>query len=220
MSIRRSVERFRAQAGARQVYQRSFVAHVHQLLAAGFSQLEPKTLRDQEEPAITGLLVKAIRHYLEGPAAPQWSIAFAVHDDPPVEYQNRTGRARPRVDIELERAQPGRRPRFQFEAKRLYRGDSINEYLGEDGLLSFLSGKYAAEHEDAGMLGYVQEQPVRDWVARIQQRMKDGADGFFLDARKGTWRSRADPELEHSYSSLHMRAGRLLLIHHTFLECC
>jgi hypothetical protein len=124
------------------------------------------------------------------------------------------------VDIELERIQPGLRPRFQFEAKRLYRKWSIDEYVGKDGLQNFLSGRYAAEHADAGMLGYVQVQPVQKWIGKIQHRMEDQSREFFIEAREDAWRPRADSEFEHSFSSLHRRPGGPVQIHHTFLECC
>jgi len=206
--------------GENQVYRQSFVAHVHQLLAAGYSRLDRATLRDQEEPTITGFLVREIQRYLEGPAAPPWAQVFAVRDDPPVEFPGTAGRTRPRVDIEIERVQPGPRPRFQFEAKRLYRKGSIDEYFGKDGLQNFLSGRYAGQHDDAGMLGYVQVQPVQGWIGKIQQRMEDRPDELLIEVQDGTWRPRADSELEHSYSSLHRRPGRPIQIHHTFLECC
>jgi len=220
MSIRSRGGGNLGQPGENQVYRQSFIAHVHQLLAAGYSRLDRSALRDQEEPAITGFLVREIRRYLEGPMAPPWAQAFTVHDDPPVEFPGTAGRSRPRVDIELERVQPGPRPRFQFEAKRLCRKGSIGEYFGKDGLQNFLSGRYAGEHEDAGMLGYVQVQPVQDWVEKVRLRMEETPEELLIDAGGEAWRSRADPQLMHSYSSFHRRPWKLLRVHHTFLECC
>lgn len=220
MSIRSSAGKSRARIGKNQLYRQSFVNHVHQLIAAGYSRMERAPLRDQEEPAITGFLVREIRQYIESQEAPEWAHSFAVHDDPPINYRDTTGRSRPRADIEMERTQPGPRARFQFEAKRLYRGSSVSEYLGQNGLQNFLSGRYAAEHEDAGMIGYVQAQPVHDWVARIEKRMEDNRKELLLDAKGEAWQPRADPWLESSFSSLHRRPGKAILIHHTFLTCC
>jgi hypothetical protein len=182
--------------------------------------LDRSVLRDQEEPAITGFLVQEMRRYIESPQAPSWAVRFAVHDDPPINHPGTAGKRRPRVDIEMERIQQGPRPRFQFEAKRLYTRNSVREYLGEDGLLSFLAGRYAAEHQDAGMIGYVQVPPVRDWIGRIQERMERSRKDLSLEDEGDAWQSRADPQLQSSYSSFHLRLGRPIRIHHTFLECC
>jgi hypothetical protein len=193
---------------------------VHQLLAEGYAQLDRVALWDQEEPTITGLLVKEIRRFIERSDAPSWAATFAVHDDPPIEYPGTLGKSRPRVDIEMERVQPGPRPRFQFEAKRLYTSASVGEYLGKEGLQNFLSGRYAAEHIDGGMLGYVQTRSVEEWVALIQKRMDAARIRLLLDPQGVIWQTREDPRLENSYSSLHRRRGASIRIHHTFLECC
>jgi hypothetical protein len=220
MSIRSSADIAGGRPGNSEVYRQSFVEHVHELLAAGYSGLDRSVLRDQEEPAITGFLIKEIRRYIESSEAPAWAVSFAVHDDPPLDHPGTTGKRRPRVDIEMERVQRGTRPRFQFEAKRLHTRDSVREYLGEGGLLSFLTGRYAAEHEDAGMIGYVQAPPVHEWVARIQKRMEGARKELSMNAEGEAWRSRTDPRLQSSYESLHLRPGRPIRIHHTFLECC
>ena len=220
MSIRSSASRHRGRPGSRRVYRESFLKNVHQLLAAGYSRLERPLLRDQEEPAITGFLVREIRGFIESAEAPSWAIRFAIHDDPPIDSPGAIGKARPRVDIEMERVQPGPRPRFQFEAKRLYRNNSVGEYLGEAGLQNFLSGRYAAEHDDAGMIGYIQVQPVQSWIMKIQERMEDARKELLLEEQGDIWQSRADPFIESSYSSVHLRPGRPIRIHHTFLTCC
>ena len=220
MSIRSSAGKFHGRSDSVQIYRRSFVERVHQLIAAGYSQLDRVTLNNQEEPAITGFLVREIRCYIESPTAPSWATHFTVHDDPPIESPGAAGKSRPRVDIEMERVQAGPRPRFQFEAKRLHTGASVSEYVGENGLQSFLSGRYAATHRDAGMLGYVQTRSVQDWLVRIQRKMDTTRSKLFLDAQGVVWQSRTDPLLAHSYSSLHQRPGMPIRIHHTFLECC
>jgi hypothetical protein len=190
------------------------------LLAAGYARLNRSILQNQEEPAITGFLVQEIRSFLESMEAPAWAARFTVHDDPPINHPGTAGTSRSRVDLEIERAQHGPRPRFQFEAKRLYNKDSVSEYLGEGGLGCFLSGRYAAGHDDAGMLGYVQAQTARDWVAKIQKRMEGKRRNLLLDEQEDIWQTRADPSFECSYSSLHNRPGKPIRIHHTFLACC
>ena len=219
MSIRSSADLIRGRPAENRIYRQSFVRRVHQLIAAGHSRLEWTNLRDQEEPTITGLLVKEMRQYIESSRAPSWAATLAVHDDPPIEYAGKVGRARPRVDIEFERIQPGPRPRFQFEAKRLNRAESVGEYLGKDGMGSFLSGRYAAKHGEAGMLGYVQLQPAQTWIVKIQRRMEESRKALYLDMEGDIWQLRTDPWFENSYSSFHRRPGRPIRIHHIFLEC-
>lgn len=218
MSIRsRSSRSFAWPAGGR-LYRQSFVRHVHQLVAAGYRRLDKSTLSHQEETVITGLLVREIRNYVEGPMAPTWAASFAVHDDPPIESFGRLGRSRPRVDIELERVLPGPRPRFQFEAKRLYRWTSVSDYLGTGGLQNFTSGTYATGHADAGMLGYVQARSVQEWVDQIQERMEAMRQKLLLGLEGSAWSTRSYPELDNSYASLHQRSEGMIAIHHTFLD--
>jgi hypothetical protein len=90
-----------------------------------------------------------------------------VLDDPPQTLPGRYGKRRPRIDIEFVRTGRGTRPRFHIEAKRLYRSDSVNEYLGPSGLQMFIRGKYAANWRSAGMLGYVQCDTCAVWLLRI-----------------------------------------------------
>ena len=164
MSIRASAGRNRGIPPARTAYRLSFVRAVHRLLAAGYARLtKPAALASKEETEITGLLVDGMRDAIEGPQRLAWASRYAVHDDRPISQTDRQGRSRARIDIEVERTMPGPHPRFQFEAKRLHRGDSVSEYVGDNGLGAFLDGTYASSCAAAGMLAYVQISDSKSW---------------------------------------------------------
>jgi hypothetical protein len=127
----------------RPVYELAFVRRCHQLLASGYTELRPAALQNEEEPAITGELVRTMKFVQERGDAPRWMIYLHIADDPPVNSPGRLGKHRRRVDIEFEKPQRGRHPRFQCEAKRLFQTDSLAKYLGIDGLGRFLVGDYS-----------------------------------------------------------------------------
>ena len=158
---------------ARPLYKLSFIRRCHQLLACGYAKLRPATLEAEQEPAITGELVRAMKSVQERPDAPRWMVYMHIADDPPVNAPGRFGKKRRRVDIEFERSERGRRPRFQCEAKRLYQSDSLEKYLGEDGLGRFLAGDYSRDEDVAGMLGYVQTRSVADWGGDLRSALDE-----------------------------------------------
>lgn len=112
-------------------------------------------------------------------------------------------------NIVVERSGVNPRPQFHFEAKRLYRSDSLAEYVGDDGMGCFLSGKYAKDEPDAGMIGYIQSETPEVWAARLRCRLADAS-----------WTEHAfDASFSHSYRSAHLRAGRSFELFHVLLAC-
>jgi hypothetical protein len=92
---------------------------------------------------------------------------FFVADDPPQNIAQRLGRRRPRVDLEFVESRITPRNRFHCEAKRLYRSGSVSEYLGSEGLGMFLTGAYASNEDEGGLIGYVQAGSISEWLDRI-----------------------------------------------------
>lgn len=203
-----------------QEFRRVFVTRVHQLLELGYRRLAAAALVDEEEPAITGELVKAMRAVLDDPASEGWVDRFSVHDDPPVNDSKRRGKRRRRVDIRVESAQ--RRPRSQFaiEAKRLSTKCPLGDYLGSQGLGCFLSGSYAADEEDAGMLGYVQSDTTQAWASKAAAVLMKKAKAFGLDTKANWTPSVVTSGPACSYRTRHTRktTGREIDIYHTFLS--
>jgi hypothetical protein len=199
------------------IYELNFVRQCLRLVAQGYERLNSGKLSHAQEPAITGELVRTIKEVQNGTDVPGWMDHLFVADDPPVNSPGRFGKKRARVDIEFERG--GRNPRLhlQFEAKRLYRSDSVNEYLGAAGLGMFTSGEYAAQHEVAGMLGYVQTETNAIWADRIASSM--GADSTRYCVRSPLATVDVTSELPHVRLSSHHRTsvGRSLAVYHAFL---
>lgn len=195
--------------GETAVYRRCFVKTVHRVLAAGYRRLDVVKLAKKEETAITGLLVDKMRALVESRACPRGAQHFAIHDDQP-HSGALEGRYRPRIDIVVQRTGVGRQPRFHFEAKRLYATDSVSEYVGEDGMGCFLSGRYAKEAPDAGMLGYVQKDTPEVWATKLEKK---------LGARAGWTQHSLDVALPYSYRSSHVRQRKPFELFHVLLVC-
>src|SRR6266699_1321796 len=153
------------------LYELAFIKKCHLLIIRGYETLNLPSLHESQETEITGELVKAIKQFLESDSAPAWTARFFVADDPPHDTPGKLGKGRRRVDIEFERGQHGSRPRIHFEAKRLYRSDSVSEYLGDKGLRLFVLGVYAPKQEVGGMLGYVQQGEPAAWIERIRDAL-------------------------------------------------
>jgi len=168
------------------IYYAAFSRHAVHLILLGYGRLTASEWSEADEVTITGELTQATRAAIESEDAPDWAVHFAVHDDPPVKADDRTGKGRPRVDIILERTERGRHPRYHFEAKRLYREGSDRDYLGDDGLGCFLSGRYAKDENEACMLGYVQSEEETIWAGRISDRLQ-GSSAMYRICEGGSW---------------------------------
>ena len=222
MSIRASASRNRGTPPGRTAYRLSFVREVHRLLAAGYARLKkPATLASKEETEITGLLVDGMRDAIEGPKRLAWTSRYAVHDDRPISQGTRQGRARARIDIEVERTMPGPHPRFQFEAKRMYRGDSVSEYVSAEGLGAFLDGTYASTCAAAGMLAYVQTNGTNSWAKKVETKLDSDRTAHLLAAGPKVWErvDLYDARKLSSYQTTHARTPEALDVFHTFLRC-
>lgn len=193
------------------------------MLAWGYADSRHRVRIAEEEPTITGFIAEAIQNRLDALDCPPWCDQIVIKDDPPIPGGGRTGRRRWRPDLIFESVD-GRKPRpkYYFEAKRLRKLQSINDYVGEDGLGCFLSGRYAPESDEAGMLGYVQCDDVSTWVERLQlaigQDSQDKNDFLLLSPQCQVQIVEAFP-LE--WMSKHGRQTRKsIFIHHILLDCC
>jgi hypothetical protein len=162
-----------------------------------------------------------MREAIEGAKRLPWASRYAVHDDRPISRNKSEGRDRPRVDIELERTMPGPHPRFQFEAKRMHRSDSVSEYVGPEGLGAFLDQTYAASCCAAGMLGYVQNDGAAAWAKKVEEKLDADRGTHLLAAGMKVWEriSLDDTKKLLSYQSTHARTPEALDVFHTFIRC-
>lgn len=207
------------------VYRHAFVHNCFALLVRARRELAGTALVSEEEPSITGLLVQRAKEIIETDEAEQWMEHLEVLDDPPQNDQpDRRGKRRPRIDIEFVEVRRGPRPRLHVEAKRLYRSDSVGEYVGTGGLGMFLDGAYASIWPSVGMLGYVQNRTCTEWLAEVGDRLANGKTKFGLCKQEPTFSSPDWPTagLEDVKTSCHTRTDvRLgsLRIFHLLLDC-
>jgi len=139
-------------------------------------------------------------------------------DDVRVRHPEKSGKERPIVDIEITNMR-GRRPRFHFEAKRLGKDHAVGQYVDRKGLGCIIAADYAREHDDAGMLGYVQSETCDAWAVKIEKKLLDRGNAYHLVDGSAWETSALTPELTHVFHTRHNRPslGRPVDVYHTLL---
>lgn len=203
-------------------YWSTYRQHIHTLLAWGYADSRNRVQAKHDEPAITGFIAEAIQDRLDAPDSPLWCDQIAIKDDHPIPSGGRTGRKRLRPDLIFESMDRRPRPMYHFEAKRLRNQRSIDTYLGEDGLQCFLSGRYAHESDEAGMLGYIQCDNIGLWVDKLQLAIDQNFQGknelLLLSPQRNIQVVDAFPQ---EWMSIHDRnMGKSIFIHHILLDYC
>lgn len=151
--------------------------HAVSLIWIGYHRLTSTAFTTAEEDDITGELVREMKLAQLDPSAPEWVERYEIREQVPQNTAGKLGKRRPKMDIEFERNGRGPRPHLGFEAKRLGRGKSIGDYLGEEGLAAFLGGHYPTLAGECGMVGYIQAQSQQEWLDNL-------AKAFVQDAVK------------------------------------
>ena len=201
-------------------FRRIFVERVHLLVQRGYERLVVADYVDEEEPEITGDLVKAIDGILDN-RPKGWMRFFNAHEETPVNAAGRKGKRRNRVDLRIVSAQRLPRSHYQFEAKRLGKRNSVSQYLGQKGLGCFLRGDYARDEDEAGMLGYVQSGDLAEWGTKINAALSDPATDACLDSAIPFFeQSRSSTITMRKYYSRHNRptVGASIYITHLLLK--
>jgi hypothetical protein len=213
-------EEFLAEIFKGRRYRRAFIERCHTLISLGYERLDRVVYEAAQETDITGELVRAINEVLDDPNAPPWSRFFFVADDPPQNTRGRLGKRRLRVDIEFAESRRSPRARLHFEAKRLSRSNAVSEYLGTNGLGMFLSGAYAANEDEGGMLGYVQSGDTSEWIEKIGMELLNWQGVLGLCAEKQLRAIDFVPQLAQIHLSCHQRLtpSRQIHVFHTLLE--
>ncbi len=204
-------------------YDQSFREDAHQLLAWGYQDARQRIAPDREETEITGFIVEAIQERLHSPEIDERFDRYAMMEDNPVPGENRTGKRRMRIDIIIEssfRPRHKTRPRYIFEAKRLRKpSHPVGQYVGQEGLIRFIQGRYAPDCPEVAMLGYVQTDTADRWIDELNKRFEnDSADQLLLTEKLS--QVSIHPDLADEWSSCHDRAnGTPLIVFHLFLDC-
>lgn len=223
MAVSKHLQRPAKDSDDRGDYQLVFRKHVFQLLKWGYDRLDALQYQNWKEEDITSDLAGELDEILQDRSSPEWVGRYSVHEEKPITTSDRKGKKRQRLDIEIERVRRGRRPRYSFEAKRLCSNThTIGVYLGSEGLGEFLSGNYAAEENEAGMLGYVQSDTAQVWSQKARDKFRNYPDLVQVYAG-GTWSDITIlPDLDHCYCSRHQRltVGRPITVYHLFLVFC
>ncbi len=204
-------------------YQIAFRRKVFKLLKMGYDRLDAASFKNSEEEDITGEIVREINEILEDRGSPSWVRYFAVHEELRINEPTRRGKRRKRVDIEFEWVCYCPRYRYPFEAKRLcVNTHPIGEYIGTAGLGEFLSGNYAQDRIEAGMIGYVQSDTPKSWATKAQTKFEKEPE-IIQACSDGNWTNiTIVGELSHCFCSKHHRSTekKPITIYHVFLIFC
>jgi len=203
-------------------YRNAFRKRVFTLLKWGYERLDAAVYKSSEED-ITGDLVKEIKEVLQDRNYPRWVGKYTVHEEPRVNSPDRKGKKRKRLDIEFERVCHGSRPCYPFEAKRLCaKTHPISKYSGSSGMGEFLAGNYAADKNEAGMLGYIQSDTPEIWAKKAENKFKTDSTKIQM-CSGGDWiRVNIVNKLDCTYRSVHNRIliGKPITLYHLFLDFC
>jgi hypothetical protein len=210
-------------ADDRKEYQKAFRKYVFKLLKMGYDRLDAASLKNSEEEDITGEIVREINEILDDRGSPSWVRFFTVHEELRINEAGRRGKRRKRVDIEFEWVCHCPRPHYPFEAKRLcINTHPISEYVGPSGLGEFLSGNYAQDRIEAGMIGYIQSDTPEAWAAKAQKKFEKEPEIIQI-CSDGNWTNiKIISELGHCFRSKHHRSTekRPITLYHVFLIFC
>ncbi len=229
MSEEASVEGVNSKLGSsdnRADYQKAFVGRIHQLLQLAYESLDTEAYARSEEDDITGDLCKSMKHLTEVEPSERWMGFYSVHDqDPsndvvsPKTGQVRKGKRRPKIDVRLVCKLSIPNQAFCIEAKRLYRSDSVSQYVDDEGIGAFVCGEYAQNEDCGGMLGYIQAEDLDHWVSRIEAKLDDDPRVLISSDDKKLSRTRFARGPAESFVSLHRRNdGRAIVLYHVMLS--
>lgn len=201
-------------------YNFAFRRDVRKLLAWGYEDSREKINSKREETEITGFIVEAIDNRLVAPQTPDEFDRYTVSEDKPIPSNSLTGKSRRRLDIVIENNLGKARLKYVFEAKRLFTvSHPIGKYTGSEGLQRFITGQYASQYPEAGMIGYVQNRTSDYW----QEQLHDS----FINDKSNTLHITAHLNkieillsLPNEWLSKHRRNDNSAIdIYHIFLDC-
>ena len=207
-------------------YRASFLRHVHRLVQLGYESLDRAACANAEEETITGRIRSRMKYLTEVKPTEKWMQRYAVHEEDTIDgvkdaktSRLREGKDRPVIDTRIVSKARLPNARFCIEAKRLYRSDSVAEYVGSAGLEALLSEYTTISDDTAGMLGYVQARTQAEWENLIRTKIEQTA-ALRTDSSAGVLESlplREGPRCVRR--TLHLREGAAsLVVLHTFLD--
>ena len=100
------------------------------------------------------------------------------------------------------------------------KGYGVGKYTGPEGMGCFTEGLYAAEYDEAAMIGYVQSHTLSHWKEQLQKSMMKKEGSLYLKAPLCDEMVIAGFPLE--WVSEHARKGEKngsIRIYHLLLDC-
>ncbi len=199
----------------------------HQLLAWGYADARKLLRSARDEYDITDFLSSAMDNRINDPQTPEHFMNYVVRPEHPVSPNAMRGKDRPKLDVQIVRT--GRPQRyFTFEAKRLRDdakasvADSVNHYLGNQGVGRFVAGFYGKESVEAAMIGCIQAHDGGFWINEIGKRFLDDVSSGrnSLCILEQFQACEIISTLEHEMKSSHSRIELVpITLYHIFLEC-
>ena len=202
----------------RRKYVVQFRRHCHQLIVVGYNRIRRERHCESREDFITQRIKEAVKAAQRERSVPEWAYQYFITDQAPVSGPNRDAEHRPKIDIEIESGESRNRPVFHFEAKRLRVDNthSLSEYVGPEGLGSFLAELYARSGDEGAMLGYVQSKSPDYWAGAIERKLQHDPKDKHRLTDDGDWTAiRLIPRLQDTYSTRHNRPtlGNITIFH-------
>lgn len=194
------------------------VPRILDLVAETWSSFEKPGPADLEVP-----ISRRFKHALKQ-AKDLNRLPFRIEREP-AEDDPATGEELGRIDIKLLPASSAREEvYFAFECKRLNvvedgaRRSLAPEYVSE-GMMRFVTGKYAAFMRHGGMIGYVLDGRGDDAIRLVGQNIAARSTELCMKSPAVLEQSTLCGVLGTARQTLHTPLTRTITIHHLFLEC-
>ena len=195
---------------------------VFQLVAWGYRRKEQEIRQRSLEEDITGLIRKGINEMLDELDDDSWERfrLYSAHNEDPVDDHDASGKKRPRVDVLIECSGSRPRRRYRLEAKRCARIKYKSKYNIDwyaQGIAAFLTGLYAKDSPEGGLLGLMQSDDANYWKKELSTKLKNDAS---LCCQSSLLDVEPMPDLPDMTVSAHLRSdGSAIDLYHAFLDC-
>ena len=141
-----------------------------------------------------------------------------------------TANTRPEDDVLIDicfafTGNPNEEIYFAFECKRLripYPAPgrlkpNNTDYIGEQGMMCFITGKYSRSVTNGGMIAYVMDGKTEEAILSVGKLIKKKASILKLDGNIGLESSSVLGNLKNIRESRHILSTKKFTIHHVFL---
>lgn len=192
------------------------IPEILNLVLAAWRKFDKPKSDEKEEP-----ITRRFRLALVGEKN-RHALPFSIWHESPELPDEKTGEETGRVDI---RFLHGYREDvyFAFECKRLnidYPSgfqSNAGEYVGDDGMMCFITGKYGKGLKSGGMIGYVMDGKVPKAIQAVQQAILKKGKTLRLRGRTGVGPCSPLPGVKSAKETHHSLPNRDFEIYHLFL---